>query len=288
MRVQKSFAQEGGILYIVGTPIGNLGDMSSRAEEILRQVELIAAEDTRHTGKLLKHFNIPTRMSSYHKYNQHSRGKELIERLVNGESIAIVSDAGMPTISDPGEGLVKEALEKGLPVVPIPGPNAALSSLVASGLPTQPFLFIGFLPRVRKLRIRELERWAGTPATLLFYEAPHRLLDTLKDMHEILGERNVAIARELTKKHEEWLRGLLSECIKYTQTAEIRGEYTIVIEGASGDEKVADSWWEGYTLVEHVNLYIEKGMDKKEAILLVAKDRDLPKREVYNAYHREV
>ncbi len=290
LKIQKSFENGKGMLYVVGTPIGNLQDLSTRAEEILRQADVIAAEDTRHTRKLLAHLQISTPMISYHEHNEKTRGKELIERMMKGEAIALVSDAGMPAISDPGEELVRQAVEHGIPVVPVPGPNAALSALVASGLPAQPFLFLGFLPRTSKARKEELKRWAQVPATLLCYESPHRLLLMLQDLLQVLGNRRVAITRELTKRHEEWIRGWLADCIRYIEEAGVRGEYTIVIEGAEGKEGEAvseESWWEKLSINEHVDTYIKEGKTKKEAIQQTAKDRSLPKREVYNAYHQE-
>ncbi|MBA4495839.1 16S rRNA (cytidine(1402)-2'-O)-methyltransferase [Paenactinomyces guangxiensis] len=289
MKTQKSFETDQGVLYVVGTPIGNLQDFSPRAEEILKKADLIAAEDTRHTRKLLTHFRISTPLISYHEHNHRTRGTELINRLLEGESIALVSDAGMPGISDPGEELVREAVERGIPVIPISGPNAAITALVASGLQTQPFIFLGFLPRSSKERKEVLKRWMNIPATLICYEAPHRLLSMLTDALEILGDRNAAISRELTKKHEQWLRGTLSECIAYLTENGTRGEYTIVIEGSTceeGEENQEENWWTSLPLVEHVEKYIKEGLSKKEAIRQTASDRSLPKREVYNQYHQ--
>jgi 16S rRNA (cytidine1402-2'-O)-methyltransferase len=282
---------EKGILYIVGTPIGNLADISERARHVLAEADVIAAEDTRHTRKLLNHLDISTPSVSYHEHNRLSRTAELAERLEKGERIVLVSDAGMPGISDPGEDLIREAVQREIPVIPIPGPNAALSALVGSGLPPQPFAFIGFLPRQQKARVRELEKWRLTPATLIFYEAPHRVLAMLKDVESTLGDRQAAVARELTKKHEEWLRGKVSECRRWLEEHRPRGEFTIVVSGASEEEireqKTEESdWWESLSLKEHVEHYIERGHRKKEAIQQAAKDRDVPKREVYNAYHR--
>jgi 16S rRNA (cytidine1402-2'-O)-methyltransferase len=273
----------------VGTPIGNLHDLSPRAQEILSHVDLIAAEDTRHTRKLLSHFQFSTPLVSYHEHNQLERGPELLEALRAGKNVALVSDAGMPGISDPGEPLVKEAVAEGIPVVPIPGPNAALTALVASGLPTQPFLFLGFLPRMHKERVKELKRWAHLPATMLFYEAPHRLLEMLEDVLDVWGNRRVAICRELTKKHEEWVRGDLDQCIRLIKENGTRGEYTVVVSGVDLVQslKQEEAWWGDKSIFEHVDAYMERGMSKKEAIAQTAKDRSLPKREVYNAYHKE-
>ncbi|WP_124726297.1 16S rRNA (cytidine(1402)-2'-O)-methyltransferase [Staphylospora marina] len=292
MKLQKSTEQDRGVLYVVGTPIGNLKDMSTRAVEVLKTADLIAAEDTRHTRKLLSHFQFSTPLVSYHEHNRSKRGPEIIEALKSGKQVALVSDAGMPGISDPGEDLVRLAVEEGIPVVPVPGPNAALAALVASGLPAVPFLFLGFLPRGPKERRRELERWKRCPATLILYEAPHRLAETLQDLTEVLGDRRAAICRELTKKHEEWLRGTLSECLAAVQEGGARGEYTLVVEGA-GDEEGDDAsdsgetGWTQLSVKEHVDLYIGRGLSKKEAIARAAKDRDVSKRDVYNEYHRE-
>ena len=214
MKRQKSFETDGGVLYVVGTPIGNLGDLSVRTKQILGEVDLIACEDTRHTRKLLSHLGISTAMISYHGYNRLTRLPLLLDRLQEGKSIALVSDAGTPGISDPGEELIHQVVEAEIPVIPVPGANAALCALVASGLPPQPFLFIGFLPRNSKERMTELTKWKETPATLIFYEAPHRIRPMLKDVMEVLGDRKTALARELTKKHEEWMRGNLSACLQ--------------------------------------------------------------------------
>jgi 16S rRNA (cytidine1402-2'-O)-methyltransferase len=292
MEIQKSFMNEGqeGTLFVVGTPIGNLNDFSPRAREILEQVDIIAAEDTRHTRKLLSAFGIRGSLVSYHEHNKQSREPELIQKLMDGKSIALVSDAGMPGISDPGEPLIQKAVSRGIPVVPVPGPNAAVSALVASGLPTQPFVFIGFLPRGKKERKKELESWRLIPATLIFYEAPHRLPEMLKDLLEVLGDRNVAICRELTKKHEEWLRGKLSDGLDYFKEKKARGEFTVVVEGADfsrveGTEPEEE--WRSWTIHEHVEKYLGQGWTKKEAVKQVARERSLPKREVYNAYHKD-
>lgn len=283
MKIQKS-NQTTGVLYLVATPIGNLQDFSPRARQILSEVDLIASEDTRNTRKLLTHFQIATPMISYHEHNEKKQSPSIIQRLRQGESIALVSDAGMPVLSDPGEVIVEAALSHEIPVVPIPGANAALSALVASGLPTQPHLFLGFLPRTSSKRKKELEKWKTVPATLILYESPHRLVDLLEEMLAIWGDRSIAIARELTKKYEEWIRGTIRECVDYVRTEGTRGEYTLVVEGASDVE--ANQWWKTYSIVEHVQHYIQNGWMKKEAIAQVAADRQLPKREVYQAYHK--
>lgn len=285
MQVQKSNqSTSGGVLYLVPTPIGNLQDISPRACEILGTVDLIAAEDTRHTRKLLTHLGITTSMVSYHEHNEKKQSQQLLDRLLRGETIALVSDAGMPAISDPGEEIVRQAVEQAIPVIPIPGPNAALTALIASGIPAQPHLFLGFLPRTAKQRKQELAQWNDLPAALICYEAPHRIIRLLEDMLETLGDRRVAVVRELTKKHEEWLRGTISDCLAHLQLHEPRGEYTIIIEKVRIRNE--SHWWDQISLSAHVDHYIRNGWMKKEAIREVAKERELPKREVYQAYHR--
>ncbi len=238
LEFQKSYDtdQDQGILYLVGTPIGNLEDISYRALRILQEVDLIAAEDTRHTLKLLNHFEIHKSLISYHEHNKEHRGVELIELLLQGKNIALVSDAGMPAISDPGYEVVVQAIDQGIRVIPIPGPNAAITALVASGLPTQRFLFIGFMPRGKKLLLNELEKYKPSLETLIFYEAPHRIEKTLKAMREILGNRKIVLIRELTKKHEEFIRGTVDELIQYAESNSIKGELTVLLEGTSRKE----------------------------------------------------
>lgn len=293
MWVQRSFesAAEGGVLYIVGTPIGHLQDLSPRAKEILERADVIAAEDTRHTRKLLTRFGIAGKpLISYHEHNRKSRGPQLIERILDGASVALVSDAGMPAISDPGEELVREALEREIPVIPIPGPNAAITALVASGIPPVPFVFLGFLPRNPKDRERELSRWKETMAALVCYEAPHRVVSTLESVERVLGDRRIALAREMTKAHEEWLRGTVSECLSFLAEHPPRGEYTLVIAGADPEARTGETettWWDSLTVEEHVDWYVRQGQSKKEAIRSVARDRSMPKREVYRIVHLE-
>ncbi|MXQ54493.1 16S rRNA (cytidine(1402)-2'-O)-methyltransferase [Shimazuella alba] len=289
MNRQKSFAndlQAIGKLYVVGTPIGNLNEMSPRAIDTLKEVDLIAAEDTRHTRKLLSYFSFSTALTSFHEHNQETKKVEIVEKILTGKSVAVVSDAGMPAISDPGEVLVEAALQAGITVIPVSGPNAALNALVASGIAAQPFTFIGFLPRQKKERKKELEKWASFPTTLVFYEAPHRVKQMLQDSLAILGNRKIAVARELTKKHEEWLRGTIEEVVVYVEQTDTLGEYCIVIEGAADEGfNQMDNWWEAMSIVQHVDHYIEDGLDKKTAIRQVANDRGVPKREVYQVYH---
>lgn len=286
MKVQKSFEASGGTLYIVGTPIGNLNDLSLRAKEILQQVDAIAAEDTRHTRKLLTHFQISRPLTSYHQFSKKHKEEFLIQRLLEGESIALVSDAGMPGISDPGDKLVERAIEAGVPVVPIPGPNAAISALVASGLPSQPFAFIGFLPRTTKKRKEELERWRNVGATLLFYESPFRLVNMLQDIFEVMGDRQAVISREITKKNEEWIRGALGECIAHLKETNLKGEFTVAI--SPPPERMENKEWTEEDVFNEITMYIEKGLSKKEAIQKVAIQRQLPKNEVYQKYHRHL
>lgn len=289
LNVQKSYREDGnaaGTLYLVATPIGNLEDMTFRAIRILKEVNLIAAEDTRQTRKLLTHFEIATRLVSYHEHNKQASGPELVRLLLEGQSIALVSDAGLPAISDPGYDLVRMAVEQGAPVVPIPGANAALSALIASGLPTERFAFVGFLPREKKDQTKVLEGLQHVQDTLLFYESPHRVDKTLTRMAEVWGpERRVCLARELTKRYEEFLRGTIAECLEHLAQHPPQGEYCVIAEGASAEsaKQAADGWWEAMTLGEHVEHYEGLGSDRKEAMKQAASDRGLSKRDVYNA-----
>lgn len=288
MNIQKSYNQESttGTLYLVGTPIGNLSDITYRAVQILSEVDLIAAEDTRQTIKLLNHYQINKRLVSYHEHNKATSGTELLKKLNEGFSIALVSDAGMPAISDPGYELVYQAIAEGITVVPIPGSNAAITGLIASGLPTKSFTFIGFLPRQKKDLLKELEKYQESAETLIFYEAPHRIIKTLTVINETLGNRNIVIVRELTKKHEEFIRGTVEEVLSYLQEVTIKGELTLIIEGFSAkSEENKEQWWQLLTVSEHVEFYIAKGMSVKEAIKLTSTERAVQKREVYQEYH---
>lgn len=287
---QKSFENEDnkGILYLVPTPIGNLEDMSFRAVRIMKEADYIAAEDTRNTRKLCNHFEIETPIVSYHEHNRMVSGAKLIEKLEAGAKIALVSDAGMPTISDPGFELVVEATNQEIAVVPLPGANAALTSLIASGIATQPFYFYGFLSRQKKERKKELESLKRQQATMIFYESPHRLKETLQQIEEILGSRQMTLCRELTKRFEEFIRGTTSELVNWANHGEVRGEFCIIIEGNKEEPEVEESWWESLSIPQHVDHYITvKGYSSKEALKEVAKDRNLQKREVYQAYHIE-
>ncbi|QHT58678.1 16S rRNA (cytidine(1402)-2'-O)-methyltransferase [Paenibacillus lycopersici] len=294
MIVQHSFqtagasnGQSGGTLYLVGTPIGNLEDMTFRAIRILKEVDLIAAEDTRQTRKLLAHFEINNRLVSYHEHNKEASGPELIRLLEAGQSIALVSDAGMPAISDPGADLAAAAAARQLAVVPVPGANAALSALIVSGLPTERFLFAGFPPRERKPLAAWLTKLQRQEETLICYESPHRVAKTLPVMLEVLGDRRIAMVRELTKRHEEIVRGTIAECIAWLEEHPPLGEYCIVIAGLSGEEAAAAQqeetmWWTALSLEEHVAHYETLSGDRKEAIKRTALDRGLQKRDVYN------
>jgi 16S rRNA (cytidine1402-2'-O)-methyltransferase len=286
---QKSFAGDNkGTLYIVPTPIGNLEDMTFRAVRILKEVDIIAAEDTRQTKKLLNHFEIHTPVISYHEHNKYTSGPQIVEQLKEGKSAALVSDAGMPGISDPGYELIVSALKEQCPVVPLPGANAALTALVASGLPTDHFYFFGFLERTKKEKKEQLELLKTVRETMIFYEAPHRLKETLAMMHEVFGNRRIAICRELTKRFEEFIRGTLREAVEWAETNEIRGEFCIIVEGAEETIEEKEEWWHSLTPVEHVEYYIrEKNFTPKEAIKQTAKDRNMSKRDVYQQYHHQ-
>lgn len=291
MKAQKSFEKENeAVLYLVPTPIGNLDDMTFRTINILKQADLIAAEDTRNTKKLCNHFDIQTPLVSYHEHNMNQSGESLIEKMKSGKQIALVSDAGMPAISDPGYELVQSCIEEDIKVVSLPGANAALTALIASGIVPQPFYFYGFLNRSRKEKRKELERLKIKDSTIIFYESPHRLKETLTIMYEYFGNRKIVLARELTKKFEEYIRGTFSEIIQWANEHEIRGEFVIITEGSDREEidVQGTAWWTEMQLKEHVDFYIEsENLKPNEAIKKVAKDRGLQKREIYQAYHVE-
>jgi 16S rRNA (cytidine1402-2'-O)-methyltransferase len=270
-----------GTIYLCATPIGNLEDITLRVLRILREVDFIAAEDTRHTLKLLNHFDIKKPLISYHEHNKRERGRELIDLARSGKQIALVSDAGMPGISDPGYDLVLLCREEGIPVTVLPGPSAALAALVLSGLPTDKFVFEGFLSKDRRCRIREIEGLARERRTIILYESPHRLKSTLRELYQVLGDRRLALVRELTKIHEEVLQMSLSAALDYYQDREARGEFVIVLEGCDGEEDEAVNPLMHLDIPSHVRLYMEMGMDKKEAIKRVARERKLPKNQVY-------
>lgn len=289
MQVQKSFtetdAYTSGTLYLIGTPIGNLEDITYRAVQMMQEVDWIAAEDTRQTRKLLEHYEIRARLLSYHEHNKQTSGVDIIEKLQQGDSVALVSDAGMPAISDPGYELVKQAVAKHIRVVPIPGPNAALSALIVSGLATRHFLFIGFLPKEAKKRRTLIEKMGAVQATLIIYESPHRIVKTLEQLLDAWGDRRMVIARELTKKYEEVARGTISKGLELLNEQAARGEYCIIIEGKQEPTEAEQKemlWWSLYSLEEHVAFYEREGLEAKEAMKKVAMDRKVTRRDVYN------
>ncbi len=279
------YKEEKGTLYLCATPIGNLEDITLRVLRVLREVDLIAAEDTRHTRKLLSHYDLHTPLTSYHRHNRKKKGEYLLDILASGKNIALVSDAGMPGVSDPGAELVAAALERGYRVVPVPGPSASITALVVSGLPTDSFVFAGFLPKAKKVRQEKLNELCARRDTLIFYEAPHRLKETLSCLIEALGDRPAAAARELTKKHEEVVRGTLSELAEHFKVNQPRGEFTLVVAGATGVDALQEKEapWRRLGLASHVTALEAEGAARKEAIREVARLRGLSRREVYRA-----
>lgn len=277
-----------GTLFLCATPIGNLEDITFRALRVLREADVIAAEDTRHTLKLLSHYDIHTPLTSYHRHNRKKKEEHLINLLASGKNVALVSDAGLPGVSDPGSELVAAALEKGFHVVPVPGPSAGITALVVSGLPTESFIFIGFLPAskgARREKLRDLQYQRGT---MIFYEAPHRLRTTLADMLCVFGNRRAALARELTKIHEEVVRDSLQNILDCFKEKEPRGEITIVVQGASEEEAREEEISRlQMTPAEYVALLEEGGVSRKEAIREAARLYSLPKRDVYRSVVEE-
>mgnify|MGYP000844601820 CR=1 FL=1 len=276
--------EEKGTLYLVATPIGNLEDITLRALRILKEVDLIAAEDTRHTIKLLNHYEIKKPLTSYYEHNKTGKGNYLIEQLLEGKNIVLVSDAGTPGISDPGEDLVKLAIDNNITVTMVPGPVAAITGLVLSGLPTGRFVFEGFLPMNKRARRERIESLKVEIRTIILYEAPHKLVYTLKDLYNILGERKIVFARELTKKFEELMRCNLSEGIKHFEEEKPRGEYVIILQGVEEDNIInqASRLWEETDIKEHMEICLIQGLNKKEAMKKVANDRGMSRRDVYN------
>lgn len=272
-----------GKLYVVPTPIGNLKDITLRALEVLKSVDIIAAEDTRQTLKLLNHFDIKKTLISYHKFNENIKSDDIINKLLKGDNIALVSDAGTPGVSDPGSIIIQKCIEENINFEVLTGATAVTTALVYSGLDTTGFIFKGFLPRGNKERKEVIENLKERQETLIFYEAPHRLLKTLKFLYENLGDRKISMCRELTKIHEEIIRLNINEAIKYYSDKEPRGEYVLVIEGKS-KEKIQEEEkkeWEDLTVEEHIKKYINEGFSKKDAIKKTAKDRKVTKSEVY-------
>ena len=269
-----------GKLFICPTPIGNLEDMTYRTIRILNEVDLIAAEDTRHSIKLLNHFEISKPLTSYHEHNKDSKGGYLINKLLEGENIALISDAGMPGISDPGEDIIKQAIEHNIDIEVLPGATASITALVGSGLETAKFAFEGFLDRDKKVRRNQLEELKEERRTIIFYESPHRLKDTLKDMLKVLGNRRIAVNREITKKYQEIIREDIETVINIFNEKEVKGEFVLIVEGFKGEKTVQNSY-EDLTEREYVITLMENGMDKKDAIKTVCKDRKLKKDVVY-------
>ena len=286
MQVQKSFKGQSsyGTLYLVPTPIGNLQDMTFRSVQILKEVDLICAEDTRNTGLLLKHFEIETKQYSFHEHNAYEKIPDLLERLKSGLSLAQVSDAGMPSISDPGHDLVKAAIAEDIPVVALPGASAGITALIASGLAPQPHIFYGFLPRKKGQQIDFFKEKLSYPETQIFYESPYRVADTLENMHEVYGNRQVTLVRELTKLYEEYQRGSISEILDYIDSNPLKGECLLIVAGASENDR-EENLTSDVTPVEAVETLIDSGMKPNQAIKTIAKERKINRQELYNLFH---
>ncbi|MCR5153404.1 MAG: 16S rRNA (cytidine(1402)-2'-O)-methyltransferase [Lachnospiraceae bacterium] len=276
--------EEKGMLYLCATPIGNLEDITFRVLRTLKEVDLIAAEDTRNSIKILNHFEITTPMTSYHEYNKIEKGHELVKKMLAGTNIALITDAGTPGISDPGEELVRMAREAGITVTSLPGACACITALTISGLPTRRFAFEAFLPTDKKECKDVLEDLKDETRTIIIYEAPHRLVRTLSLLREVLGNRQITVCKELTKKHEKSLSGTMDEILAHYEENEPKGEFVLVIHGKDFEEIKEEERkkWEDMTVEEHMEMYTSTGMDKKEAMKAVAVDRGIPKREVYN------
>lgn len=276
-----------GTLFLCATPIGNLGDMTPRVVETLRFVDVIAAEDTRNSMKLLNHFEIHTPMTSYHEYNKVEKAKLLAGQLMEGRNIALITDAGTPAISDPGEVLVRLCHERGIPVTSLPGPAACITALTLSGLSTRRFCFEGFLPADKREKKETLEELAEESRTIILYEAPHHLIRTLEELYQALGERRITLCRELTKKFETVMPTSLQNALDYYKEEEPRGEYVLVIEGKNREEKRQEriALWQDKSIEEHMSYYEQKGMDEKTAMKQVAKDRGVGKRDIYRHLH---
>ena len=274
-----------GKLYLCATPIGNLEDITYRVLRTLKEVDLIAAEDTRNSIKLLNHFEIKTPMTSYHEYNKIDKAYQLVDKMREGKNIALITDAGTPGISDPGEDLVRICYEEGIEVTSLPGPAACITALTMSGLPTRRFAFEAFLPRDKKERAMVLEQLKNETRTIILYEAPHHLVKTLEELFSVLGDRKIAVCRELTKRYEEKRLSTISEMLEWYKENEPRGEYVLVLDGKTFEEIAEEEkkTWEAMTIEEHMAVYEDKGIDRKEAMKLVAKDRGISKRDVYQA-----
>ena len=274
-----------GILFLVATPIGNLKDITTRAIETLMEVDLIAAEDTRNSIKLLNHFEIKTPMTSYHEFNKYDKADELVDKLLSGTNVALITDAGTPGISDPGEVLVRKALDNNIQVTSLPGCCALINALIISGLPTRRFCFEAFLPSDKKERHSILDELKTETRTIIMYEAPHHLIKTLKELYDELGNRKITVLKELTKKFETIKEFRLKGAIAYYEENEPKGEYVLVLEGADRKELVLEAQqdWEKIPLEKHMSIYLEEGLSKKEAMKKVAEDRGISKRDVYQA-----
>ena len=268
-----------GKLYICATPIGNLSDITLRVLDTLREVDIIAAEDTRHTLKLLNHFDIKKPLISYFEHNKQYKGAKIINELKQGKNVALVSDAGTPIISDPGEQLVKECIENNIEIESLPGPCACVTAMTLCGLDSKRFMFYGFLQHKLKDKLKELEELKNIKYTLVFYEAPHKLVSTLECIYEVFGNRDIALLREMTKKFQETLRMSVSEAIEYYKEKEPKGEYVLTVSGA--EEEISEDF-SSLSIEEHVDSYIEEGLSKKDAIKKCAEDRNISKRDVYN------
>lgn len=277
--------KEAGELFLCATPIGNLEDMPVRAVRIMKEADLIAAEDTRNSIKLINHFEIDTPMTSYHEYNKVDKAKVLVDKMLAGQTVALITDAGTPGISDPGEELVRQAVQAGINVTSVPGPAACINALIISGLPTRRFVFEAFLPSDKKERAAVLEELSHETRTMIIYEAPHRLCRTLAELAEVLGgDRQIAVCKELTKRHETVYRSDIKGAVDYYNANEPRGEYVLVIAGLNWEDIIRDKQdaWKEMPLEEHLKHYESQGIERREAIKLVAKDRGVPKREIYN------
>lgn len=277
-----------GTLFLCATPIGNLQDMTPRVTETLRTVDVIAAEDTRNSIRLLNHFDIHTPMTSYHEYNKVEKARQLVGQLLTGQNIALITDAGTPAISDPGEVLVKMCYESGIPVTSLPGPAACITALTLSGLSTRRFCFEGFLPAEKKERKAVLEELANESRTMIVYEAPHHLVKTMEELYAVLGDRRITLCRELTKKFETVMPTTFEKALEFYRTEEPRGEYVLVLEGKSPEEKRREEMaaWADMSVEEHMAYYESQGMDNKSAMKQVARDRGLGKRDIYAMLHK--
>lgn len=274
-----------GNLYLVATPIGNLDDITLRALKILKEVDIIAAEDTRHTLKLLNHFEISKPLISYYKQTEKHKGEVILSKLLEGNNVALVSDAGTPVISDPGEEIVKLAIKNGIKIIPIPGTCACITSIIASGLPASSFSFFGFLPVNNNEKINKLKEIKDYNTTLIFYEAPHKLINTLNAIREVFGERDIVLCRELTKIHEEFIRGSISDILEnYTNP---RGEFVIIVQGCNKKVNFQLDLLNELSLNQHYEYYSKKGLNKKEIIKQIAKDRNVSKNEIYKYFFND-